>query len=309
MVSRDEILKKQHYRLVGKHSSVKTCHWMRQSLLYNRVCYKEEFYGIKTHRCLQMTPATDYCTQNCLFCWRFQGFNQTEMRAESADEPELILDEAIKEQRLLISGFKGDERCDMKKWKEAQNPTQVAVSLSGEPTLYPKLDSFFALCKRKGMTTFLVTNGTTPKILENLNTLPTQLYITVAAPNKEIYKKLCRPVIDGAWERLQETIELLPSLDTRTVIRHTLVQGENLGFEKEYAKMDESGAPDFVEPKAYMFVGFSRKRMNLSNMPRHEKIKEFSDRLNEYLGYEFLGERSDSRVVALTKSKNIERLG
>jgi len=42
-------------------------------------------------------------------------------------------------QRKLLSGFKGNEKINMEKWKEAQNPDQFAISLIGEPTLYPKL--------------------------------------------------------------------------------------------------------------------------------------------------------------------------
>jgi wyosine [tRNA(Phe)-imidazoG37] synthetase (radical SAM superfamily) len=37
-----------------------------------------EFYGIRSHRCLQMTPVVDQCTHNCLFCWRVQGFERKE---------------------------------------------------------------------------------------------------------------------------------------------------------------------------------------------------------------------------------------
>ena len=65
-----ELLEKQHYSIVGNHSGVKLCHWMRQSLLLKREYYKQSFYGIKTHRCLQMTPAINQCTHLCLFCWR-----------------------------------------------------------------------------------------------------------------------------------------------------------------------------------------------------------------------------------------------
>jgi len=294
------ILEKQHYAIVGEHSGVKLCHWMRQSLLFNRECYKQTFYGIKSHRCLQMTPTINQCNHICLFCWRHQGFTEKEIK--EMDDPKFILEKSIVAQRRLITGFKGDERCDQTKWKEANEPNMVACSLSGEPTLYPRLGEFFEECHKRNMTTFLVTNGTNPKILRDLDPLPKQLYISVVAPNKEIYKKICSPFISDGWERINQTLELLPSLDTRTVIRHTLVQDWNMDdkYIKAYAKLDEKASPMFIEPKGYVFVGNSRKRMNLSNMPSHNDVHEFGSKLSNILGYDLTMEKPDSRVVLLT---------
>jgi tRNA wybutosine-synthesizing protein 1 len=299
------ILKKQHYSIVGNHSGVKLCHWMRQSLLFKRECYKQTFYGIKTHRCLQMSPTINQCSHMCLFCWRHQGF--TEKKLIEYDDPKFILDKSIESQQRLITGFKGDSRCDQEKWKEANNPNMVACSLSGEPTLYPKLGGFFDECHKRNMTTFLVTNGTTPRILENLDPLPTQLYVSVVAPNEAVYKKICSPIIYKGWEKINQTLELLPSLNTRTVIRHTLVQDWNMSdkYIKEYEKLNRKASPMFIEPKGYVFVGSSRKRMNLSNMPSHAAIRNFSNKLANNLSYEFEMEKPDSRVVLLSKKNKV----
>jgi len=302
-----KILEKQHYAIVGKHSGVKLCHWMRQSLLFKRECYKQTFYGIESHRCLQMTPAINQCTHMCLFCWRHQGFN--ELGFKELDDPKYILDKCIEAQRRLITGFKGDSRCDQKKWEEANDPNMVACSLSGEPTLYPNLGEFFEECHKKNMTTFLVTNGTNPKALENLDPLPKQLYVSIVAPNEHVYKQLCSPLIPDGWKRINQTLELLPSLGTRTVIRHTLVNGWNMDdkYVDEYGKLDEKAAPLFIEPKGYVFVGYSRKRMNLSNMPSHDSVRDFADKLAGCLGYKLTMEKADSRVVLLTKKSKTER--
>ena len=300
------LLEKQHYAIVGNHSGVKLCHWLKQSLLYNRVCYKQTFYGIESHRCLQMTPALTQCTHNCLFCWRHQGF--TEKSFKQVDDPEFILEESIKAQRRLITGFKGDPRCDKKKWEEANNPNMVACSLTGEPTLYPRLGEFFELCHKRGMTTFLVTNGTTPEVLANLDPLPTQLYVSIVAPNKEVYKKLCAPLISNGWEKIMQTLEILPSLDTRTVIRHTLVKNWNMEskYIPEYAKLDEIASPMFIESKGYVFVGASRNRMTIDNMPSHEEIVDFSKKLADSIGYNFAMEKEDSRVTLLIRDSSID---
>jgi tRNA wybutosine-synthesizing protein 1 len=302
------ILEKQHYAIVGKHSGVKLCHWMRQSLLFNRECYKQMFYGIESHRCLQMTPAINQCSQMCLFCWRHQDFTEKEIK--EMDEPKYILDKSIEAQRRLITGFKGDARCNQTKWKEANEPNMVACSLSGEPTLYPRLGEFFKECHKRNMTTFLVTNGTNPEILRDLDPLPKQLYVSVVAPNQDIYKKICSPLISDGWELLNQTLELIPSLDTRTVIRHTLVQGWNMDekYIKEYSKLVEKASPLFIEPKGYVFVGNSRKRMNLYNMPSHDNVRDFGKKLADSLGYELTMEKSDSRVVLLASNPKLIRI-
>jgi tRNA wybutosine-synthesizing protein 1 len=301
------ILEKQHYNIVGGHSGVKLCHWLGEKLLRGRACYKEVFYGIQSHRCLQMSPAVNNCTQTCLFCWRYQGL--AEMEIEKKDDPELILEGAIEGQRKLITGFKGDERCQPEMWREAREPNMVAISLSGEPTLYDKLGDFIGMCHKKGMTTFLVTNGTMPEALETLDPLPTQLYVTVAAPTKEVHKKLCVPLLKGGWERLNRTLEILPSLDTRTVIRHTLVDGWNLGWEDEYARLIAKANPLFIEAKGYVFVGYSRERMHNSHMPSPEKVMEFARNLSQETGFNILAEQKPSRVVLLGYSKRQMRIG
>jgi tRNA wybutosine-synthesizing protein 1 len=295
-----KILKRQHYAIIGKHTGVKLCHWMKQSLLFGRECYKQTFYGINSHRCLQMTPAVTHCTQMCLFCWRFQNFTEKELH--DIDDPEYILEQAIEAQKKLITGFKGDPRCDQKKWKEANEPNMLACSLSGEPTLYPKLGEFFEACHRKGITTFLVTNGTIPAALEELDPLPKQLYVSVVAPTEELYKKICAPLVPDGWENLQQTLALLPSLGTRTVIRHTLVHGWNMDekYVGAYAKLDAQASPTFIEPKGYVFVGSSRNRLHFSNMPTYDQIKNFGQKLAELLGYEQVMEKADSLVMLLS---------
>ena len=159
------------------------------------------------------------------------------------------------------------------------------------------------------MTTFLVTNGTNPKVLENLDPLPKQLYVSIVAPNKDIYTKLCAPLINDGWDRIIKTLELLPSLNTRTVIRHTLVAKWNmdLKYTKEYAKLDSIASPLYIEPKGYVFVGGSRQRMNLSNMPTHERVLNFGKKLADELGYKIAMEKSDSRVVLLSKDGKLKK--
>lgn len=292
---RDTLIKQQ-YRLYKDHAAVKLCHWMKESMLRGRHCYKQDFYGIQSHRCLQMTPALNECDQRCSFCWRVQ---EHDFEVRDWAEPKEMLDGLIEQQRKLVSGFKGDPRCDPVRFEEARNPNQVAISLAGEPITYPYLSDFIKECHSRHMSTFLVTNGTYPDRLEALDELPMMLYVTVAAPNEQIYKRVCRPKEPDCWQRLMRTLELLPSLDTRTVIRHTLVKNENFGWVDDYARLDRIADPDLVEPKGYVFVGGSRNRLTIDCMPSFAEIRDFSGQLGSRIGMSIINEREDSRVVLL----------
>jgi len=293
------IYKKQHYGIVGRHSAVKICHWTKNVLRGGAGCYKGTFYGINAHQCVQMTPSLNACTENCTFCWRFQGFDSMHIAEE--DDPEFILEESIRQHKKLLTGFKGNSSVSRKLWEESQNPRHIAISLTGEPTIYRKLGEFISAAHRRGISTFLVTNGTLPKALERLDPLPTQLYVTVAAPNEKIFREVINPSIGNAWQNLMKTLELLPSLDTRKVIRHTLVKNINMPYVEEYAQLDRKADPDFIESKGYVHVGSSISRYSVDNMPGHRLIVEFSKSLAERLGYQYTAEREESRVTLISK--------
>ena len=139
-------------------------------------------------------------------------------------DPLELLHESVRAQRRLLSGFGGNDKVNKQKLADAQNPKHVAISLNGEPTLYRRLGEYIDECHKHGMTTMLVTNGTLPKVLEKLDPLPTQLYVSADAPNKEVFDRICKPKWNsGAWHKFEETIDLLPSLDTRIVVRLSLI--------------------------------------------------------------------------------------
>lgn len=297
-------LKAQHYRFFGKgeHSAAKLCLWTKKSVRNKGVCYKQDFYGIASHRCLQMSPNL-YCQLRCVFCWRCWEHEPANYLPEQWDEPRELVEESILAQRKLISGLGGAADMDRKKWKEAQDPNQIAISLDGEPTMYPYLSDLLREYHKRKATTFLVSNGLLPERLKALETLPTQLYISLYGPDKQTHQKTNNPLTKDSWERLNQSLSLFPSLDTRKVIRLTLVKGVNMKEPKKYAELIKIAEPDFIEAKGYMFVGGSRQRLAIENMPTHEEIKEFADELNNHLGYSLIGEKKDSRVVLLSNGE------
>ena len=290
-------LQKQRYHIVGEHGGVKVCHWTKESLLRDRQCYKGKFYGVESHNCMQTSPVVDQCNLACTYCWREPHMDTLELTDQ---DPLELLYESVRAQRRLLSGFGGNPKVPREKWLDAQNPKHVAISLNGEPTLYRRLGEYIDLCHKHGMTTMLVTNGTFPKVLERLDPLPTQLYVSVDAPNKEIFNQVCKPKWNSrAWEQFEKTIDLMPSLDTRIVARHTLMKGINMSDRniREFAALDNRADPDFIENKGYVFVGNSRENLSAENMPSHQDIMEFSSKIAPLTGRKILSDSKPSRVA------------
>ncbi|MBI5133740.1 MAG: 4-demethylwyosine synthase TYW1, partial [Thaumarchaeota archaeon] len=223
---RQKKYKRAGYRLVGefKHTGVEVCRWTKTRIRGERNCYKA-VYGIKSHRCVQMTPTLDFCSFSCQFCWR--DFGPDRFRSEGKwDTPKTIVDGIINAQRLLLSGFGGHEKTSKQTFAEAMDPEHVAISLDGEPTLYPHLPELIREIKARGMTAFLVTNGTMPNRLKELlekDAEPTNLYISVYATNPEDYKTVTRSFIPDAWEKVLESLKLMKEFkNSRTIFRMTL---------------------------------------------------------------------------------------
>ncbi len=302
------LLKNQKYHLVGQHSAVKRCRWLYESLVHNRPCYKQKFYGIKSHQCVQMTPSVLYCNMRCRFCWRIQSgdsdFKWDETGLNRWDDSEEIVEGCTKAQMDILSGYKANPKADKKRYREALTPRHVAISLSGEPTLYPSLGELIGSFHKRGFTTFLVSNGTLPEALTQLGTEPTQLYVSLCAYDKKTFANTCRPQIPKAWERLNETLSLLSSFKCPTVIRLTLVRHLNLSHPERYAKLIDKTHPTYVEPKAYMHVGSSQLRLSFKNMPSHQEIRDFAVTMAKETGYNLLAEAPESRVVLLS---NLEK--
>lgn len=295
-----EKLESSGYRFVGSHNhaAAKICHWTKQSILDKGVCYKEKFYGIESHRCLQMAPAVPNCQQKCEFCWRDLSYTQTQWEGEY-DDPKTIIDEAVKAQNNLLCGFFGNNKANKEKLEESKTPTNAAISLAGEPMLYPEIDELIAEFNRRNFTTFVVSNGQCVDKLKNLENEPYQLYLSLDAPTKKIYNNVCQPQISEGWDNLNQSLDTLASFNSRTCIRTTCVKGRNMTNPEKYAELIKKASPDFVEIKAYMCVGSSRHRLTPDNMPTFDEVKSFAQKIGENCGKKIVNESEVSRVVLL----------
>lgn len=295
-----EKLESSGYRFVGSHNhaAAKICHWTKQSILDKGVCYKEKFYGIESHRCLQMAPAVPNCQQKCEFCWRDLSYTQTQWEGEY-DDPKTIIDETVKAQNNLLCGFFGNDKANKEKLEESKTPTNAAISLAGEPMLYPEIDELIAEFNRRNFTTFVVSNGQCVDKLKNLENEPYQLYLSLDAPTKKIYNDVCQPQISEGWDNLNQSLDTLASFNSRTCIRTTCVKGRNMTNPEKYAELIKKANPDFVEIKAYMCVGSSRHRLTPDNMPTFDEVKSFAQKIGENCGKKIVNESEVSRVVLL----------
>ncbi|HTY43719.1 MAG TPA: 4-demethylwyosine synthase TYW1 [Patescibacteria group bacterium] len=316
------ILKKQHYEIVGNHSAVQICKWTKNSLNGGSGCWKEKFYGIKSHRCVQMSPSVMWCENLCLHCWRPIEMNlgiDLDKYGE-IDNPKEIIDGIVKARKKLLAGFGGNKKTDKKKLKEAMEPNFFTLSLSGEPTLYPKIDELLKEIRKRKAISFLVTNGQNPgeiRKLEKNNALPTQLTLSLNAPNEKLFKIWHNSLRKDAWERINETLKIMKKLKgkTRRVVRLTLVRNSekeknkisNMKPEnaKEYAELIKIAEPDFIHVKGFKALGYSRKRLSYEKQPFHEEVEEFAKKLlGELKGYKILGEEKRSCIILIGKDKS-----
>jgi tRNA wybutosine-synthesizing protein 1 len=309
-------VRKETYEPVGKHSAVQLCNWTKNSLRDEGVCFKEKFYGIKSHKCCQMTCSV-FCNNRCVHCWRDISNAQNKM-IENPDEPKDIIEGAIRAQRKLLTGFKIDSKskrkqlskANQKKLAEAQTPSQFALSLTGEPTLYPKVGELIKEIRKRKATSFLVTNGLQPKVIEKLikeKNLPTRLYVSVNSSNKKDYDKFHRSLKKDAWKKLNETLKLFTKIAGRTVFRMNLIRDLNMSEKnaKEFAEMILKYNPMIVELKGFISVGFARERLGYDRMPTDKEMKNFIKILLKYLGkdWKFLDEHERSRAYVVGKRK------
>jgi len=306
-------LKKAKYG-ISDHSTVGLCHWTKKSFKHEGSCYKHKFYGISTHRCMEFSPAGMHCENRCVYCWRpMEFYDSMKMEPEQVAEPEAILIKLMAERKKLINGYYGDSRNDKQRLDESLLPAHYAISLSGEPTMYPKLPELIKYLKTFKATEsiFLVTNGQEPDMIQKLqdeNALPTQLYLSTNAADYESFLKINKPKYDDSWERWNRTLDMLKHLDTRTVLRITLIK--NYNDQKEmipvFAKMFKKASPHFIEIKSYMHIGRSTNRLEHSNMLEMNEIQNFSNQVAKHSKtFSVMNESIVSRISILQNNERV----
>jgi tRNA wybutosine-synthesizing protein 1 len=314
-----KLLKKQKYAVAGKHSVVQICRWTKNSLTGKGECYKHQFYGIASWRCCEISPVAVWCDNFCQHCWRaIEATQGNKMPTKDLDSPEIIISECLKGRRKLLSGFGGHNKLDKKRYKEAENPSHYAISLIGEPTLYPHIGDLVAELRRRGKTSFIVSNGLHPEVLKKLikkKQLPTQFYVSLNSSNRLEYETWHRSTRKDAWKRYNKTLDLINKITKkgkRTILRMTIAKGKNTDTQhiKEFAEIIKKAGALFIEVKSYMPLGYARARMGYDFMLTSPEVMKFSKALAKELGKEYcvLDEHYPSRICLVGKKKDKKRM-
>nr|XP_027202879.1 S-adenosyl-L-methionine-dependent tRNA 4-demethylwyosine synthase-like [Dermatophagoides pteronyssinus] len=274
-------LTKQGYRLIGSHSAVKLCRWTKHQMRARGGCYKHTFYGIQSHRCMEFTCCLA-CANKCVFCWRHQTNPVAKEWNFKIDDPAWIVTEAIKAQRSLVNIFKGSPGvAETNRLADAMNVAHCALSLVGEPILYPRINELLEILHQHTISTFLVNNGQFPEQLTTITPV-TQLYLSIDACDPYTLKELGRPMFSDYWERLLTSIQNINKSKSRSVFRLTIIKDKNENDAQGYAQFMQIGQPSFVELKGVTFTGVGCG-ISMKNVPTHEEVIEFSkDLLIEY---------------------------
>jgi tRNA wybutosine-synthesizing protein 1 len=265
-------------------------------------CYKHTFYGIASHLCMEMTPNLA-CANKCIFCWRHHSNPVGTAWNWKMEDPEFIVTEAIKKHRKMINAAKGIPGVLEARFIEGMNPRHVALSLVGEPIMYPEINKFVNLLHERDMSTFLVTNAQFPEAIASLAPV-TQLYVSVDAATEKTLKEIDRPLFRDFWPRFLESLEALSKKGQRTVYRLTLVNEWNNEEIENYAELIGRGLPDFIEVKGVTYSGVAKdSKLTMKNVPWHEEVCAFVRNLVNLLkDYEIACEHEHSNCLLIARS-------
>ena len=99
---------------------------------------------------------------------------------------------------------------------------------------------------------------------------------------------------------------MLSTLDTRTVLRLTLIRGynDNEDMIPSFASLLQKSNAHFVEIKSYMHIGRSTNRLEYSDMLEMDEVRSFADKLvQENSTFTVMDESEISRIVILQNKK------
>ncbi|KAI9908709.1 hypothetical protein PsorP6_004017 [Peronosclerospora sorghi] len=297
-------LTKEGYKIIGTHSAVKLCRWTKHQLRGRGGCYKHTFYGITSYQCMETTPSLA-CANKCVFCWRHHKNPVGRVWRWKTDDAETLVKGAIERHQAMIKELKGLPGLIPARWDEAFTVRHCALSLVGEPIMYPHINDFCKHLHSRNISSFLVTNAQFPEKIAALDPV-TQLYVSVDAATKESLRAVDRPLFKDFWERFLACLKALKDKGQRTVYRLTLVKSYNMEELDNYADLIKIGHPDFIEIKAVTYCGKSDgSDLTMKNVPWHEEVRNFCSSLCDSVSgeYAIASEHAHSNSVLLAKKK------
>lgn len=252
---------------------------------------------------METTPSLA-CANKCVFCWRHHSNpvgTEWRWKMESA---EFILKGALESHYKMINEFKGVPGVLPDKLEEGMQAKHCALSLVGEPIMYPEINKFVKLLHQEKISSFLVTNAQFPDAIRDMEPC-TQLYVSIDASTKDSLKKIDRPLFKDFWERFLASLHELKKKGQRTVYRLTLVKGWNAEEMDNYAKLVEIGQPDLIEIKGVTYCGSSKaSTLTMENVPWHTEVVKFvSDLVDRIPEYEIASEHEHSNCILVASTR------
>ena len=203
------------------------------------------------------------------------------------DPPEDIVEGAIARHVTMVREFGGTPGVNRERWLAALTPKHCALSLVGEPIMYPHINALLRLLHARGISSFLVTNAQFPDAIAALEPV-TQLYVSIDAGNEADLREVDRPLFSDFWARFLGCLDALRAKRQRTVYRLTLIKGEkgNMGPNavREYASLIARGAPELIEVKGVTWSGVSDGGgLTMASVPWHSEVRDFCVALQQEL--------------------------
>lgn len=229
------------------------------------------------------------------------------------DAPDKIVQDAVGFHVRMIKEFKGVPGVKPERFQEGLEPRHCALSLVGEPIIYPHINELITMLHERHISTFMVTNAQFPDKITALKPV-TQLYVSIDAATKEDLKAIDRPLFKDFWERFLACLDELARKGQRTVYRLTLVKGMNTTGLDDYARLVARGRPDFIEIKGVTFCGSSNSgddsELTMQNVPWHEEVVQFGktlcEKVAEIMGDDAYGlatEHAHSCCICIAKKR------
>ncbi|CAN0311904.1 unnamed protein product, partial [Phaeothamnion confervicola] len=133
------------------------------------------------------------CANKCTFCWRHHKNPVGREWRWRTDDPAAIVAEAVRLHVGMMNQMRGVPGVVAERLQEAFTVRHCALSLVGEPIMYPRINELVGELHARAISTFLVTNAQFPDRIAQLDPV-TQLYVSVDAATKDTLKAVDRPL-------------------------------------------------------------------------------------------------------------------
>lgn len=133
------------------------------------------------------------------------------------------------------------------RYLEAKTVKHCALSLVGEPIMYPRINEMVRHLHERGISTFLVGNGQFPAEIRDMQPV-TQLYVSVDAATSESMKAVDRPLFKDFWDRFKVLSCCQYCTELHCILQNVVLTVNSLLFLPGDTKLHEAQATAHCVP-------------------------------------------------------------